>query len=195
MESNPLIPERLVLQIIDVQQGLAVRIDDRARVVARIARMIRCAAVLGIPMVANTQYRKGLGPYVADLEALLVGVPQFDKSEFNALANRETAAYFDALPRERNAVALVGIETHICVYQTAMGLLSRGLAVWVVADAVSSRHREDHLAGLSRLQANGAMIGPVEMLVYELLGRAGTPAFKEILPHILERDEESPAGS
>lgn len=195
MESNLLTPERLVLQIIDVQQGLAVRIDDRVRVVARIARMIRCAAVFGIPMVANTQYRKGLGPYVADLEPLLVGVPQFDKTEFNALANRETAAYFAALPRERNTVALVGIETHICVYQTAMGLLSRGLDVWVVSDAVSSRHREDHLAGLSRLQANGAMVGPVEMLVYELLGRAGTPVFKEILPHILERDAESPAGA
>ncbi len=82
---------------------------------------------------------------------------------------------------------LVGVETHICIYQTAVGLLEKGFSVWVVSDGVSSRSELNHQRGLERLQGMGATIGPVEMLVYELLGKAGTPAFKEVLPYVIKR--------
>jgi nicotinamidase-related amidase len=190
MNTGLLVPAQVCLQIVDVQASMMAKIDEVARVTARIGRMIRCASLLGVPMVANTQYRKGLGPLVPEIAALLAGVPQFDKLTFNALANRETATYFDRLPPSITTVALVGIETHICVYQTAMALLGRGLAVWVVADAVSSRYRQDHLTALARLQVAGAAVGSLEMLVFELLGQAGTATFKAVQPCILERESE-----
>ena len=80
---------------------------------------------------------------------------------------------------------MAGVETHICIYQTAMGVLERGLTPWVVADAVSSRTKANYELGLVRLTAAGAIVGPAEMIIYELLGRAGTPEFKAMLPHVV----------
>ncbi len=189
MRHQLLVPQDVCLQVIDVQEKLMAKIHQADRVTATVELMMRCAAILHLPVVANTQYSKGLGPYVAPLEALAEGMTRFDKTEFNALANRETATFFDALPTTVNTVALVGVETHICVYQTAMALLARGLRVWVVSDGVSARRESDHQAGLSCLAAAGVIVGPAEMLVYELLGKAGTTEFKEILPLIVARDQ------
>ena len=83
----------------------------------------------------------------------------------------------------------MGVETHICVYQTAIDLIDSGFSVWVVEDAVSARNVADHKTGLMRMQNIGAAIGSTEMLIYELLGQAGTSQFKEILPFIIERDK------
>ena len=112
----------------------------------------------------------------------------FDKVEFNALANGATAAFIEGLSDSVSTVALVGVETIICIYQTAMGLLDKGLDVWVITDGVSSRNPEDHQDGLARMRSRGVAMGPAEMLVYELLGKAGSPEFKKVLPHILARD-------
>ncbi|MEK6201180.1 MAG: isochorismatase family protein, partial [Desulfobulbaceae bacterium] len=108
-----------------------------------------------------------------------------DKTEFNALANGETRALVDKLPDSVTTLILAGVETHICIYQTAMGALERGLTPWVVADAVSARSQANHKMGLARLTAAGAIVGPAEMIIYELLGRAGTPEFKAMLPHVV----------
>lgn len=189
MTNELLTPENVCLQVIDVQEKLMTRIHQVERVVATVALMMRCAAILKLPVVANTQYVKGLGPYVGVLEDLAVGLPRFDKSEFNALANHDTESFFAALPEAVTTVALVGVETHICVYQTAMALMKRGKKVWIVSDAVSARRERDHQAGLNRLAAEGAILGPAEMLIYELLGKAGTPAFKQILPLIVAHDQ------
>lgn len=191
MAQELLAPHNVCLQVIDVQEKLMARIDQVERVTATVALMMRCAAILRLPIVANTQYAKGLGPYVGVLETLAAGVPRFDKSEFNALANAETAAFFDTLSKTVTTVALVGVETHICVYQTAMALLAKGKKVWIVTDAVSSRRERDHLAGLQRLAAQGAILGPAEMLIYELLGKAGTPEFKQVLPLIVDHEQHA----
>ncbi len=108
--------------------------------------------------------------------------------EFNGLANEKTESFVDALPNEVTTLVLVGVETHICIYQTAMGLLAKGLDVWVVTDGVSSRKIEDHLLGIARLKSMGVSLGSVEMLIYELLGKAGSPQFKAILPLIIARE-------
>jgi len=190
MAHELLAPHNVCLQVIDVQEKLMARIDQVERVTAAVALMMRCAAILKVPVVANTQYAKGLGPYVGVLETLAAGIPRFDKSEFNALANAETASFFATLSETVSTVALVGVETHICVYQTAMAILARGKKVWIVTDAVSSRRERDHLAGLQRLAAQGAILGPAEMLIYELLGKAGTPEFKQVLPLIVAHDQQ-----
>jgi nicotinamidase-related amidase len=183
-----LTPESCYLHVIDVQESLMRQVHDAAKVTATTKMLMKCAEILGIPVVANTQYKKGLGVYVPELEELVSDIPRPDKVEFNGLANTETAALIDAFPSTVNTVILVGVETHICIYQTAMGALARGLRPWIVSDGVSSRHLEHHEAGLARLTAAGADIGPAEMLIYELLGRAATPQFKQILPLIIEQD-------
>jgi nicotinamidase-related amidase len=188
MKQKLLTPEKVCLQIIDVQQSLMAKIINVDKIVESIALMIRCAKILGIPIIANTQYKKGLGAYVPTVESLLEDISQIDKTEFNAAANRETELYINRLPKEVDTIILVGVETHICIYQTAMGLLAKGLGVWVVSDAVSSRHIDDHQIGLLRLQSVGVSLGSSEMLIYELLGKAGGPKFKEILPFIIARN-------
>ncbi len=189
MKNRLLTPDNVCLQIIDVQQSLMAKIIAADHVVGVIEFMIRCGRILGIPIIANTQYKKGLGPYVPSIETLLGEIDYLDKSEFNALANKETEARIACLPKEVDTVILAGVETHICIYQTAMGILARGLNVWVVSDGVSSRKMDDHQIGLARLQAIGATIGSSEMLIYELLGKAGSPEFKQILPIIIARNE------
>jgi nicotinamidase-related amidase len=189
MKKKLLAPENVCLQIIDVQQSLMSKIHEADKVAATVEFTIQCAEVLGLPIVANTQYKKGLGPYVPNVEALVGEIPQFDKVEFNGILNKETEAFIDGLPDAVTTIALVGVETHICVYQTAMGLLAKGLDVWVVSDGVSSRNIDDHRDGLARLQSMGASIGSSEMLIYELLGKAGSPEFKEMLPIIIARNK------
>jgi hypothetical protein len=163
-------------------------IQEADRVTANIVRLIECARILKMPILANTQYKKGLGPYVPVLEEMMADVPRPDKTEFNALANMDTRTLVDKLPESVTTLILAGVETHICIYQTAMGALERGLTPWVVADAVSSRARNNHELGLARLSAAGAIVGPAEMIIYELLGRAGTPEFKAMLPYVVNSE-------
>lgn len=176
------------VHIIDVQQSLMAKIHKAEKVAGNVAFLCRCAGAMNIPMVANTQYKKGLGPYVDEVESLIGDTPVFDKTEFNALANVETAKFVDNLSTGKTSVILAGVETHICVYQTAVGYLERKFDVWVLSDAVSSRSEENHLDGLSRLRDLGVTVGSVEMFIYELLGKAGTTDFKKVLPLILAKD-------
>ncbi len=185
MSQKLLKPENCYLHIIDPQERLMTQIHESARVVDTIRKVVHCARIIGIPIVANTQYRKGLGDYVPELEELMVDVPRPDKTEFNCLANTETRDLVQGLPVTVTTAILVGVETHICIYQTALGLLEKGITPWVVADGVSSRTEINYTLGLARLRDVGAAVGPAEMIIYELLGRAGTTEFKAVLPHIL----------
>lgn len=182
-----LTPENCYLHVVDVQESLMRQVHAAEQVAAITKLMLKCAKILGLPVLANTQYKSGLGMYVPEIEELVADIPRPDKVEFNALANKETAALVDRLPKSVTTVVLVGVETHICIYQTAMGAMARGLKPWIVSDGVSSRRREHHEAGLARLISDGADVGPAEMLIYELLGKAGTPQFKQILPLILKQ--------
>lgn len=185
MTRQLLTPENCYLHIIDPQERLMNQIHEAKQVVETIRKLVHCARIIGIPILANTQYKKGLGPYVPELEELMDGVARPDKIEFNALAHSETRALVSSFPASIHTGILVGVETHICVYQTAMGMLEHGLMPWVVTDGVSSRQHENSVLGLARMQAVGAAVGPAEMIIYELLARAGTSEFKAVLPHIL----------
>lgn len=180
-------PEDVCLHVIDVQESLMAKIHRSELVAETVELLVRCSEIFSIPIIANTQYRKGLGPYLENIETLLPESRQIDKVEFNALGNEATLQFLNDLPPSRSTVVLVGVETHICIYQTAVGYLARGMDVWVVSDGVSSRKQEYHDTGLQLLAGKNVTVGPAEMLIYELLGRAGTPEFKQILPLIVAR--------
>jgi nicotinamidase-related amidase len=188
MMKNLLEPGSVCLHVVDVQKSLMAKIDQVEAVERNIELLLHCSKILKIPILASTQYKKGLGPYVERIESLVEDAPQFDKVTFSAAADPATASHLDSLKPGVKTVIVVGVETHICVYQTALDLLDKGFEVWIVADAVSARNRFDHDIGLARMQSMGAAIGSTEMLIYELLGRAGSIEFKEILPFIVERD-------
>lgn len=186
-ESSFLKPQTSFLHVIDMQGSLMRQIHNVEAVTATAKLMMQCSKILGLPILANTQYKKGLGPYVPELEEMMSGIPRPDKVEFNAFANSETATLVNRLPASVTCMLIVGVETHICIYQTAMGALERGITPYIVSDAVSSRSPENHKAGLARMQAEGCVVGPAEMFIYEMLGKAGSPEFKQILPFIVER--------
>jgi len=188
MGKNLLEPGSVCLHVVDVQNSLMAKIDKAEVVERNIELLLNCSKILNIPVLASTQYKKGLGPYVERIERMVEDIPQFDKVTFSAAADPDTAAHLDTLKPAVTTVIVVGVETHICVYQTAMDLMAKGFGVWIVADAVSARNRSDHDIGVARLQNMGAAIGSTEMLIYELLGRAGSNEFKEILPFIIARD-------
>jgi nicotinamidase-related amidase len=178
-----LTPDRCCLFVVDPQVKLMAAIHRADRVVKNGALMIHCAQALSMPVIASTQYKKGLGPLVPGLAELLTDVPTADKTEFNALANPEVKELLAALPERVDTLILVGAEAHICIYQTALGALQAGYRPWIVADAVSSREKRNLRLALARMQTLGMAVGPAEMAIYELLHEAGTEPFKAMLPH------------
>ncbi len=180
---NPLALERdgAAFLLIDFQEGLAKAMP--ADVMPRAARnaevLLHASRRLGLPVLATEQYPRGLGRTLPALLPLLGDVRIVEKVEFSCAR----APGFDAeLARmgARDAVVLAGMETHVCVYQTALDLLGRGLRVHVPRDAVVSRHRDNWETGISLLERAGAVITSTETVLFQLLGKAGTEEFKEL---------------
>ncbi|MFP3983020.1 MAG: isochorismatase family protein [Desulfurivibrionaceae bacterium] len=168
--------------VIDPQERLMAKIHEADRVVGNISLMINLARILDIPVITSTQYKKGVGPIVPEIAEQLGEVDCPDKVEFNGLDNPGVKELFDGLSPSVDTLLLCGVETHICVYQSAIGALREGYKVRVVADAVSSRDPENDSLGRERLRELGAVLAPAEMVIYELLRKAGTPEFKAMLP-------------
>ena len=167
-----------VLVLVDFQGKLARIVQDSEQVIASACKLARAAAVLGLPIIWTEQNPAGLGPTVEELAGLLPGEP-IAKQAFSCW--REPAFAKAMTGRARRSVLLAGIETHICVFQTAEDLRAGGYDVHVVAEAVSSRTAANRQVGLARIAATGAKVTSVEMAVFELLGAAGGEKFKEIL--------------
>lgn len=172
------------LYVIDPQERLMAHIHEGQRVIRNIELMIRLADTLEFPIIANTQYKKGIGPLVEELVPLLADWPCIDKTEFNGLDNAGVRSMLGKLSSTVDTLLLCGVESHICVYQTAMGAMQAGYDVRVVADAISSRTPENDAYGKESLREIGAVVTPAEMIIYELLQKAGTPAFKAMLPYL-----------
>ena len=151
----------------------------REQVVAESLRLIRGAGVLGLPVFATEQYRRGLGATVPEVAEAIPGFAPFEKLTFSAWGQ---PALPDALrARGITDVLICGIEAHVCVCQTALDLRAAGLRPFVVADATSSRTVENWRLGLERMRQAGTTIVSAEMALFELLERAGTEEFKAIL--------------
>jgi nicotinamidase-related amidase len=175
--------EECALAVIDIQERLLPAIFEKERVVRNAQLLVRLADILALPIIVSRQYVKGLGPTVEEISSLLPAVTTVDKMEFGCFGNSEYCSEVGKMDN-RTTLLLCGIESHICVTQTALGALNQGLSVHVAADAVSSRTELNWKLGLNRMQAAGAVLSSTEMMIYELLGKSGTTAFKEMLKHL-----------
>ncbi|HEY7405403.1 MAG TPA: hydrolase [Candidatus Angelobacter sp.] len=176
-------PEDCALAVIDMQERLLPPIFEKERLVRNVQLLVRLADILSLPVIVSTQYEKGLGRTIEEISVMLPEMKPVDKMEFGCFGNSEYCSTVGKL-ENRNTLLLCGMESHICVMQTGLGALNQGLNVHVAADAVSSRTEMNWKIGLNRMQAAGAVISSTEMMIYELLGKSGTPAFKEILKYL-----------
>lgn len=167
------------LVVVDIQERLLPAIFDRERVVQNSVRLIKGAGVLGVPVFATEQYRKGLGPTVPEVAAAVRGFAPLQKVAFSACGAEGFMAALKATGV--SDAVLCGIEAHVCVCQSCLDLLDAGFRVFVVADAVSSRTAENHRVGIERMRQAGALVVSTEMVLFELLGAAGSEEFKQIL--------------
>ena len=170
------------LLIVDVQEKLLPAMPDPERVVERCARLVRAARSLEIPITFSEQYPSGLGPTVAPLrEALDYAGSVIEKVEFSCAKSDALRERLHELRRKgRPQVVMGGIEAHVCVTQTAIDLEDQGFEAFVVADAVASRAKASRRLALARLLKTGVDIVDSEMVIFEWLGQAGTPEFKEL---------------
>jgi nicotinamidase-related amidase len=170
-----------VLVVIDMQERLVPAMQAPARTLRNARTLLRAAELVGVPTLLTEQYPQGLGRTVPEIASATRSAP-LPKMHFSCMEDEGFASAFRGLGR-RQAV-LSGMEAHICVMQTAASLLEEGFEVFVVSDATASRTLDSERACIERLSAAGAGIVTTEMVVFEWLGRAGTPAFKELLPLI-----------
>jgi nicotinamidase-related amidase len=165
---------RAALVVVDVQEAFRPAVLDFDRVAAGAATLVRGARILGLPVIVTQQYPKGLGATVPELAEHLDGIEPLDKVCFSAAA----ADGFDLQGRDQALIC--GIESHVCVSQTAHDLLDRGVEVQVARDAVTSRTEENRELGLHKMESAGAVVTSVETALFELLGAAGTDEFKQV---------------
>jgi nicotinamidase-related amidase len=165
---------RAALVVVDVQEGFRAAVHDFELVAANAAVLVQAAGVLELPVVVSEQYPKGLGSTVPEVGEHLDGLRPLEKLCFSAA----DAEGFDLAGRDQ--VLLCGVESHVCVWQTAHGLLSRGVEVHVAGDAVGSRTPANRDLGLHRMESAGATLTSVETALFELLGAAGTEEFKRV---------------
>lgn len=168
------------LIVIDMQERLVPAMQAPARTIKNAKLLITVARELEVPVLLTEQYPKGLGHTVSEIATVSQGLPVLEKLHFSCMEDADFAAAFRATNRKQAVIA--GMEAHICVMQTAVNLMDEGYEVFVVTDATSSRTLESEKACLDRLSAGGTGIVTTEMVVFEWLGRAGTPAFKKLLP-------------
>jgi len=171
--------ERAVLVIIDVQERLFSHMAEKERLLENLAKMIRFAEIMKIPILLTEQYSKGLGETIPEIRKIIPQIQPIEKVEFSCL---ESEKFKEPLAKlGAKTLIITGIEAHICVTQTAIEALDAGFRVCVVSDAVSSRNLEDKAISLERLRHYGVAVVSTEMLMCELLKKAGTPEFKKAL--------------
>jgi len=168
--------EDSVLVVVDIQERLVPVISNHNKMIENIVRLIRFAKIIGMPVVLMEQEK--LGDTIKEIKMELPGLEPIKKIEFSACKCSRFMKKINELSKSN--IILVGIETHICIAQTALELLP-GFNVHVVADATSSRSVENKDIALQRLSQSGVVVSSTEMVIYELLEKAGTSEFKKVL--------------
>lgn len=175
--------DKAALLVIDVQERLGKAMDPEryARVLKNTRTLVQGARVLGLPILVTEQYPKGLGPTEPSLAELLTAdSAPVEKLAFSCGAVKEIARRLYASGRKQ--IVIAGMETHVCVFQTVRDLVAGGYQPFVARDAVLSRTAENHETGLALMRESGATISSTETALFDLLGEAGTPEFKQISP-------------
>jgi nicotinamidase-related amidase len=170
--------EQCCLTVIDVQGKLAQLMHGREALFKNIQILIQAAKILEIPILWCQQCPDALGPTVPEIAQHLTDIEPINKAAFSCCGAEQFNAGLKEL--ERNQVVLCGIETHVCIYQTAMDLLRQDFNVSIIADAVSSRTLENKQIALNRLAAEGVNISSMEMALFELLKTAEHSKFRQI---------------
>ena len=169
-----------VLVVVDVQERLFNAMDAERRddMVANVKILVSAARRLDVPVLVTEQYPKGLGRTLPELRTLLGDTPPFEKTAFSCAGADGFMDRVGALGAHH--VILTGIEAHVCVLLTALDLLTRGLHVSIVADAVCSRRPANLEIGLDQARQAGAVVTATETVVFQLLGGADSDAFREL---------------
>lgn len=168
-----------LLFIVDIQDKLLGVMQEPQRVLDNTKILLKACRELDIPVIKSEQYPRGLGKTNAEIETLCEGLDytNYEKIEFSAL-NNEVKTKLRLSGRCR--VIVVGIETHICVFQTVRALLKHGYFVYLVTDACSSRDNENAKIAIEQMREMGAVISSTETVVYDWLKQAGTSSFKNL---------------
>jgi nicotinamidase-related amidase len=175
---------RSQLLAIDLQEKMLPAVADHDQVLGNCAWLVRVAQKIGVPVAAIEQYPRGLGPLVAEIRELLPPGAIAAKTRFSSVGARCLA---DLPGSDRAQIVIVGVESHVCVLQTALDLYHEGKEVYVVADCVGSRNPIDRELALSRMRQEGVRIVSREMVAFEWLAEADTPLFRAVSKEFLKQ--------
>jgi len=166
------------LVLIDIQERLTPHIYDNNEIVQNITTLIKGANILGIPIVLNEQYKKGLGETIPEIKESLTTYRPLDKTTFSCCDNQESMKETEALQKEY--LIVVGVEAHICVLQSVIGFKERGYKTFVAVDCIGSRKVLDKEIALQRMMQEGIRLTTYESILFEIVKSAKDDSFKEI---------------
>ena len=177
--------EKSCLLLVDVQEKLAPHVLDPDNLVANCQWLMRLASELDVPMVVSEHYRQGLGSTIEPLRKLMPGQTDINKLHFSCFRDPVFQRHWQTINRKQ--VVIAGIETHVCVLQTALDFYAADVDVFVVVDAVSSRTELDYRYALERMQQVGVRLVTREMVFFEWIGQAGTTVLKSLSKAFIRR--------
>ena len=176
---NLLDASKAALLVIDIQEGFRNIIPDFAVLASRASTAVTGFQMLGLPVLVTEQYPKGLGRTAEEIQlALPDGFEVYEKTAFSSCGASQLVEKLESLKVEQ--VIICGLETHVCVNQTAHDLLERGFAVHILCDCVSSRFEYNRLAGLAKMSRSGVVESSIEMAFFELMGDAKHDRFMQV---------------
>jgi len=167
----------IALIVVDVQEKFRPAIFEFPRVIENCSKLVEAFKALKMPILHTEQYPKGLGKTVSELDKLFKEKP-LEKTEFSCFGNAVFRKRLEDL--DMHELVICGIEAHVCVLQTALDAIRLGYEVFLVEDAISSRKKTDWKTAVKRAQQSGAYRASTEMVIFQLLEKAGTEEFKEI---------------
>jgi nicotinamidase-related amidase len=170
--------DKTALVIIDVQEKLSRVMYEKEKLFENLQKLVKGVKLLNIPIIITEQNPNGLGPTVSEIAPLLPDTKPVTKFSFSCCGEEPFLRQLEMLNRKQ--VLLAGIETHVCVYQTAVDLIEAGYEVHTVVDCVSSRTLENKNLALDKMKSEGANLTSVEIALFELLKTAANPKFKEL---------------
>lgn len=188
LRADQLDRDRAMVVVVDQQEKLLPLIGGAKAILARTRLLLAGAKIFELPVVVTEQYPKGLGRTDAAVRSVAAdaGATIHEKSTFSIWAQEEIRQAILQLDRPRIIVS--GVETHVCVQQSALDLRSRDFDVFVCADAVGSRTTVDHETGLSRMRQNGVFVTTVESVLFELCQQCDTAQFKAMIEAVKRSD-------
>lgn len=169
--------KKTLFVLVDVQERFVPVMHEMDRAMKNINILCKASNILGIPLVVTEQYPKGLGKTHEKVD-LPANVIKVEKTHFSCFGCEAFAQEIKKI--DPKAIVLFGVEAHVCILKTALDAAAKGIEVHVVADAITSRKPENKKIAIKRLRQSGAFIVSTEMILFQLLDKAGTEEFKQI---------------